>query len=86
MEEVIPNFRDQNVQSAVKNLIAYSLVILVVPLGSMFLLKALFFERFMGYEKNDAMMYSAIIAVVLVHVVLIFWIKTANNEGKPKAE
>lgn len=39
MEELIPNFRDQNVQGAVKNLLTYSIVILLVPLGSMFLVK-----------------------------------------------
>lgn len=44
MEELIPNLRDQKVQGAVRNLIVYSLVILLVPLGSMFLLKAVLFE------------------------------------------
>ncbi|KAH7731683.1 vacuolar ATPase assembly integral membrane protein VMA21 [Aphelenchoides avenae] len=86
MDNMIPNLRDQNVQSAVKNLVTYSLVILLVPLGSMFILKAFLFERFLGYGNSDSMMFSAIIAVILVHVVLVLWIWTANNEGKPKKE
>lgn len=45
MDDMIPNLRDRNVQSAVKNLVTYSLVILFVPLGSMFFLKAFLFER-----------------------------------------
>nr|pir RNA binding protein homolog R07E5.12 - Caenorhabditis elegans [Caenorhabditis elegans] len=67
MATLFPNFRDQEVQSAVKNLLTYSLVILIVPLASMFLLKQFFFEGLLGVSANDALTYSAIIAVVLVH-------------------
>uniref|UniRef100_A0A914BVF6 Vacuolar ATPase assembly integral membrane protein VMA21 homolog n=1 Tax=Acrobeloides nanus TaxID=290746 RepID=A0A914BVF6_9BILA len=84
MDELIPNFRDQNVQSAVKNLVVYSIVILAVPLGSMFFLKSFFFEAIMGVESKDSMTYAAIIAVILVHVVLVLWIVTAYNDDKPK--
>jgi hypothetical protein len=35
----------------------------------------------MGYQSKDSLLYSAIAAVVLVHVVLIFWIRTAWDEG-----
>ncbi|PIC37859.1 hypothetical protein B9Z55_010058 [Caenorhabditis nigoni] len=70
MATLFPNFRDQEVQSAVKNLLTYSLVILIVPLASMFLLKQYFFEALLGFGANDALTYSAIIAVILVHVVL----------------
>ncbi|CAD6186045.1 unnamed protein product [Caenorhabditis auriculariae] len=68
MEELIPNLRDERVQGAVKNLLAYSLVILIVPLSSMFLLKQYFFEAFLGHTPNDSLTYSAVCAVVLVHV------------------
>ncbi|VDN32340.1 unnamed protein product [Gongylonema pulchrum] len=44
MEEFIPNLRDETVQTAVKNLLVYSLTIIALPLGSMFLLKKFFFE------------------------------------------
>lgn len=39
---------------------------------------------FLGYENGPAMMYSAVIAVVLVHVVLGFWIFAACSDDKPK--
>lgn len=55
MNEVVPNFRDKNVQSAVKNLFAYSLLILVLPLGSMFGLKILLFE---GYSSNESIVMA----------------------------
>uniref|UniRef100_A0A914H1G8 Uncharacterized protein n=1 Tax=Globodera rostochiensis TaxID=31243 RepID=A0A914H1G8_GLORO len=83
MEEIIPNLRDPLVKSRMKSLFAYSFLILFVPLGSMFLLKNFLFETLLGYQKRDSMLYSAIAAVVLVHVVLIIWIRTAWDEGKP---
>ncbi|CAI4228843.1 unnamed protein product [Auanema sp. JU1783] len=79
MEEIMPSLRDQRVQGAVKSLIVYSLVILIVPLGSMFLLKTYLFEALLGYTVNDALTYSAVVAVLLVHVVLGFWIISANK-------
>lgn len=44
MDQFIPNLRDETVQTAVKNLLTYSLTIIVIPLGSMFFLKKFFFE------------------------------------------
>lgn len=44
MEDIIPVFKDKNVHDAIKNLLAYSVVILLIPLGSMFLLKVYIFE------------------------------------------
>uniref|UniRef100_A0A915D2A0 Vacuolar ATPase assembly integral membrane protein VMA21 homolog n=1 Tax=Ditylenchus dipsaci TaxID=166011 RepID=A0A915D2A0_9BILA len=72
--------RDKNVHSAVKNLMTYSLMILVLPLASMFLLKQFLFEGLLGYQTKDSMTYAGIAAIILVHVVLIFWIKTAWQE------
>ncbi|KAK6743860.1 hypothetical protein RB195_010889 [Necator americanus] len=71
MDELIPNLRDERVQGAVKSLLVYSIVILLVPLGSMFFLKRYLFEELFGYSPNDSLTYSAVIAVILVHVVLL---------------
>ncbi|CAO4369813.1 unnamed protein product [Caenorhabditis nigoni] len=84
MATLFPNFRDQEVQSAVKNLLTYSLVILIVPLASMFLLKQYFFEALLGFGANDALTYSAIIAVILVHVVLGIWLLAATKQEDRK--
>ena len=48
MDEVIPNLRDPLVQNRVKSLFTYSFLILLVPLGSMFLLKSALFEGFLS--------------------------------------
>ncbi|WKX99424.1 hypothetical protein Q1695_014368 [Nippostrongylus brasiliensis] len=55
MDELIPNLRDERVQGAVKNLLVYSIVILLVPLGSMFLLKRFMFEVLFGYSADDSL-------------------------------
>ncbi|KAI1725342.1 VMA21-like domain-containing protein [Ditylenchus destructor] len=86
MDELVHNFRDTGVQGAIKGLITYSLLILAVPLGSMFLLKMFFFEGLLGYSDKDSMTYSAIVAVILVHVVLILWIRKAFSGEPDKAE
>ncbi|CAD5220651.1 unnamed protein product [Bursaphelenchus xylophilus] len=84
MGDVVQHFRDPNVQSAVKNLMIYSLTILAVPLGSMFFLKRFLFEGVIGYDSSTSMTYSAVVAVILVHVVLIFWLITACADDRPK--
>jgi Cu/Ag efflux pump CusA len=82
MEELIPKF-DQNQKGAVKNLLTYSIVILFVPLGSMFIVKQ-FLQDIIGFTSNDSLTYSAVIAVILVHVVLVLWIFSANKEEEKK--
>ncbi|KAE9554578.1 hypothetical protein FO519_002217 [Halicephalobus sp. NKZ332] len=84
MEDIIPVFKDKNVHDAIKNLLAYSVVILLIPLGSMFILKLYVFEGILGYSSTDSTTYSAVIAVILVHVVLVLWLIAAFKDGKPK--
>jgi hypothetical protein len=99
MNDVIENLRDKSVQVAVKNLMIYSLTILAVPLGTMFGLKALFFEGdiscfiltlisgLLGYDSSTAMMYSAVAAVIILHIILGFWIVAAcKDETHQKKE
>ncbi|CAJ0578117.1 unnamed protein product, partial [Mesorhabditis spiculigera] len=77
---LIPQLREA--QGPVKNLIVYSVTIIAVPLISMFLLKMFLFQGILGYGHDDAVLYSAICAVVLVHVVLLFWIFSATSAPK----
>jgi hypothetical protein len=44
MDEIIPNLRDPDVQNRMKSLFTYSFMILLIPIGSMFLLKSFIFE------------------------------------------
>lgn len=36
-----------------------------------------------GWHSRDSMLYSAIVAVVMVHLVLFVWIRTTWEDGKP---
>lgn len=38
----------------------------------------------LGYSADEALTYSAVVAVVLVHVVLGFWLFAANKEEQKK--
>ncbi|KAF7632407.1 hypothetical protein Mgra_00008186 [Meloidogyne graminicola] len=78
--EVIPNLRNPIVQKRMKSLFTYSFLILLLPLGSMFLLKSFLFEGYFGLQSRDSMLYSAIVAVLMVHLVLALWIYTAWEE------
>jgi heme/copper-type cytochrome/quinol oxidase subunit 2 len=95
MDELIPNFQDRETQTAVKRLVVYSLFIITVPLLSMFLLKVFIFEGALsgnlldeknmfsgvfGYSSQDSILYAAIIAVVIVHIVLGFFVYAAWKE------
>jgi len=86
MEVIGPDLQNGTIQTAVKNLFIYSILILLIPLASMFLLKNYLFEGIMGYHSRDSMTYSAITAVVIVHVVLFLWIKATWSDGKPIKE
>ncbi|EJW89072.1 vacuolar ATPase assembly integral membrane protein VMA21 [Wuchereria bancrofti] len=87
MDQFIPNLRDKTVQTAVKNLLTYSLTIIVVPLGSMFFLKKFVFEALLGYDNQESILYSAILAVVLVHILLFLFVYTAyQSDGRPGKE
>ncbi|PAV75272.1 hypothetical protein WR25_03636 [Diploscapter pachys] len=84
MNELIPNLTERRVQGQLKSLAAYSLLVLLVPLGSMFFLKKFFFEAFLSYSPNDALTYSAVIAIILVHVVVVLWVFTATGGEEDK--
>ncbi|KAI6176501.1 VMA21-like domain protein [Aphelenchoides bicaudatus] len=84
MDDVISNLRDKTVQASIKSLMIYSITILVLPLSSMFVLKRVLFEDYFGYSSSQSMMYSAIVAVVLVHVILVFWIISATADERTK--
>uniref|UniRef100_A0A915LT80 Energy transducer TonB n=1 Tax=Meloidogyne javanica TaxID=6303 RepID=A0A915LT80_MELJA len=49
-------------------------------------MKSLFTYRYFGMQSRDSMLYSAIAAVLMVHVVLGLWIHAAWDEGKESAE
>ncbi len=85
MNQFIPDLRDDRAMQALKKLTIYSVSIIVIPLVSMFFLKRYLFEWLLGYSNSDSLLYAAIIAVVMVHVVLVLFIYVAwTEEETPK--
>ncbi|KHN81238.1 Vacuolar ATPase assembly integral membrane protein VMA21 [Toxocara canis] len=85
MDQFVPNLRDESVQTAVKNLLIYSLTIISVPLGSMFFLKKYLFEDYFGFDDATSALYAGGVAasIVLFFMVLFVWI--AYREEKRDA-
>ncbi|VDO93328.1 unnamed protein product [Soboliphyme baturini] len=85
MNEFMPNFGDPQVHSALKKLVLFSFAIIATPLGSMFFLKNCIFEGLFHWSSHDSIIYSAIIAVGVVHVVLASFVFVAWHEGRQKS-
>ncbi|CAL2042137.1 unnamed protein product [Caenorhabditis brenneri] len=73
----------KEVQSVIESLLIYSLLILIVPLISMFLLKRFVFEALLGFAADEALIYSPVFFVVVVQLILAFWLFSASRrEGR----
>uniref|UniRef100_A0A5S6QRM1 MYND-type domain-containing protein n=1 Tax=Trichuris muris TaxID=70415 RepID=A0A5S6QRM1_TRIMR len=84
MREFIPNLTDNNVSAALRKLTFFSLAVIVVPLSSMFISKRYIFEGIFGISSNHSITMSAVVAVLLVHVVLVAFVYSAMSEGSQK--
>ncbi|RDD46762.1 Vacuolar ATPase assembly integral membrane protein vma21 [Trichoplax sp. H2] len=71
--------------SVLMKLLFYSIAMITLPIGSYFLTKGYLFEAYMGIENGS--IPAAIVTVVMVHVIIGFYIRSAWNEEvaeKPK--
>ena len=60
----------------------YVLLILVVPVFSFFASKSVLFEFIFRLESSTATLYSAVVAVIVVHVTLGMYVARAFREPK----
>lgn len=70
----LPDF--QVFQTVVK----YCLFIIIVPVSSFFVVKSIIFDGLLGLEPMNSSVYSAVIAVIVLHVTLALYIYRAYNE------
>uniref|UniRef100_A0A1I7XVX8 Vacuolar ATPase assembly integral membrane protein VMA21 n=1 Tax=Steinernema glaseri TaxID=37863 RepID=A0A1I7XVX8_9BILA len=65
---------------AVSNLVFYSIMMFVFPLGVMFGSYHVIFLDYFGYDSRTASLYAGITAAVAVYIVIICFIYTAYRE------
>ncbi|KAM3968143.1 vacuolar ATPase assembly integral membrane protein VMA21 homolog [Aphomia sociella] len=63
-----------------RTVIKYCLVIIIVPVLSFFSVKVVLFDGILRLEPITSSVYSAVIAVVVLHVTLGLYIYRAYNE------
>ncbi|XP_026326970.1 vacuolar ATPase assembly integral membrane protein VMA21 homolog [Hyposmocoma kahamanoa] len=72
----LPDF--QIFQTVVK----YCLFIIIVPVSSFFLAKSLLFDGLLRLEPMNSSVYSAVVAVIVLHVTLALYIYRAYHEAE----
>ncbi|CAG5056034.1 unnamed protein product [Parnassius apollo] len=65
-----------------QTVIKYCLFIIIVPVLSFFFVKSLVFDGVLRLEPVTSSVYSAIVAVVVLHVTLGMYIYRAYNEAE----
>lgn len=65
-----------------RTVIKYCLVIIIVPVLSFFLVKSFLFDSLLQLEAVTSSVYSAVIAVIVLHVTLGLYIYRAYGEAE----
>ncbi|XP_022914566.1 vacuolar ATPase assembly integral membrane protein VMA21 homolog [Onthophagus taurus] len=70
-----------------KTVFYYSIFILLAPISSFFLAKVFFFDGVLGTSNVTSNVWSAVIAVVVLHIALGLYIyKAYSDQGKTKPD
>ncbi|XP_013392266.1 vacuolar ATPase assembly integral membrane protein vma21-like [Lingula anatina] len=70
-----------------KTLLTFTIMMITLPVGMYFVSKNMVFEGMLGVETSRALIYSAGVAVLMVHIILGLFIYVAWTEGgKPPQE
>ena len=79
MDQTAPQLSESVLFSTV---LYYVLLILVVPVTAFFASKSVLFELVLRLEPSTATIYSAIVAVIAVHITLGVYVARAFREPK----
>ncbi|KAK7098102.1 hypothetical protein V1264_004976 [Littorina saxatilis] len=71
---------DQGSRAAMKKMLIFTVMMVILPIFSYFFSKAVVFEGFMGMTGSSSYFYAAITAIVIVHVILAMFIYVAFTE------
>ncbi|XP_056668873.1 vacuolar ATPase assembly integral membrane protein Vma21-like [Monodelphis domestica] len=67
--------------ATLRTLMLFTAAMITLPIGLYFVSKTYLFEGVLGLPAIDSYFYSAIVAVVSVHIVLALFVYMAWNEG-----
>lgn len=85
--EPLVQYDDSTNESAIwivfRKMVFFTLLMTIAPLGSFFLAKDYLFEQIFPVSKANSYTYSAIVAVIVVHLVLITFLIAAFRENIP---
>lgn len=65
-----------------RTVIKYCLIIIIVPVLSFFMVKSILFDGVLHLSPMNSSVYSAVVAVVVLHVTLGLYIFKAYNEAE----
>lgn len=63
-----------------RTVIKYCLIIIIVPVAAFFLSKSILFDGILGVQPVTSSVYSAVVAVIVLHVTLGLYIYKAYGE------
>ncbi|XP_012944692.1 vacuolar ATPase assembly integral membrane protein VMA21 [Aplysia californica] len=66
--------------SAMKAMLVFTIMMVVLPIFSYFFSKSVIFEGIMGVAAQSSYFYAAIVAIAVVHVILGLFIYVAWSE------
>lgn len=66
-----------------RKMVFFTLLMTVAPLGSFFIAKDYIFEGYFQISNRYSYTYSAVVAVIVVHIVLISFLIVAFRENIP---
>ncbi|KAL8605191.1 hypothetical protein ACOMHN_031132 [Nucella lapillus] len=67
-------------RSVIKKMLIFTLLMVFFPIFSYFFSKAVVFEGMLGMVGSNSFFYSAIVAIVAVHVILACFLYVAFTE------
>ncbi|CAF1406667.1 unnamed protein product [Rotaria magnacalcarata] len=77
------NYNESAVWIVFGKMLFFTLLMTVAPLASFFIAKDYVFEGFFNVSSRNSYTYSAIVAVIVVHIVLIAFLFVAFRENIP---
>lgn len=76
------SFQDLPDFQVFQTVVKYCLFIIIVPVTSFFLVKSLIFDALLRLEPMNSSVYSAVVAVIVLHVSLALYIYRAYHEAE----